>query len=79
MDLHRLQPGAYEAQHAQASRQELVARIAQAIREDGRVEPLKGLFFNRLSSAAEPVHGVSNPSFCVIAQGSKEIFLAEDR
>src|SRR6266487_5789825 len=27
----------------------------------------------------EKVHGVSKPAFCVIAQGSKEVFLGEDR
>src|SRR4051794_23597670 len=70
---------AYEAQRVQANRQELIARIAQAIREDGRVEPLKGLYLNRISSPTGPVHGVSKPAFCVIAQGSKEVFLGEDR
>ncbi|MFL5801163.1 MAG: AraC family transcriptional regulator N-terminal domain-containing protein [Roseiflexaceae bacterium] len=70
---------AYEVQRAQANRQELVERIARAIRDDGRVEPLKGLYLNRISSPTEPVHGVSDPSFCVIAQGSKEVFLGEDR
>ncbi len=79
MDSLRPQQGAYEAQRAQATRQELVARIARAIRDDGRVEPLKGLYLNRVSSPTEPVHGVSDPSFCVIAQGSKEVFLGEDR
>src|SRR5215203_378543 len=31
------------------------------------------------SSPTEAVHGVSTPSFCVIAQGSKEILLGDDR
>jgi AraC-like DNA-binding protein len=69
----------YEAQRAHANRQELVERIARAIREDGGIEPLKGLYLHRSSSPAEPVHGVSTPAFCVIAQGSKEVFLEEDR
>jgi AraC-like DNA-binding protein len=79
MDSLSLQQGAYEAQRAQANRQELVERIGRAIREDGRVEPLKGLYLNRLSSRTGPVHGVSDPSFCVIAQGSKEVFLGAER
>jgi len=79
MESFSLQQVAYEAQRAQANRQELVERIARAIREDGRVEPLKGLYLNRISSPTGPVHGVSDPSFCVIAQGSKEVFLGEDR
>ncbi len=69
----------HEAQRAQANRQELVERITRAVREDGTVEPLKGLSLHRSSSPTEPVYGVSKPAFCVIAQGSKEIFLGEDR
>src|SRR6266496_5962036 len=79
MDSLRPQQVEYEAQRAQANRAELVSRIARAIREDGRVEPLQGLYLNRVSSPTEPVHGVSDPSFCVIAQGSKEVFLGEER
>ena len=79
MDSLHPQQGAYEAQHVQANRQELVARLGRAIREDGRVEPLKGLYLNRVSSPTKLGHGVSTPAFCVIAQGSKEIFLGEDR
>ena len=79
MDSRRPQQGVSEAQRAQANRQELVERIARAIRDDGRVEPLNGLYLNRVSSPTEPLHGVSDPSFCVIAQGSKEVFLGENR
>jgi AraC-like DNA-binding protein len=57
---------------------ELVERIARAVREDGTVESLRGLYLKRVSSPTEPVHGVSIPAFCVIAQGSKEIYLGED-
>jgi hypothetical protein len=64
---------------AQVNRDELIERIARAIRADGRVEPLKGLRLNRASSPTELVHGVSDPAFCVIAQGSKEVFLGDDR
>ena len=73
------QPGAYEAQHAQANRAELVARIARAVRDDGRVEPLNGLYLFRASSPTELLHSVYTPAFCVIAQGSKEVFLGEER
>jgi AraC-like DNA-binding protein len=68
-----------EADRAQANRDELTERIAQAIRHDGRIEPLKGLHFNRSSSPSESCHGVSIPAFCVIAQGSKEVLLGNDR
>ena len=67
-----------EARQALAKREELAERIARAVREDGMVEPLRGLHFKRVSSPTEPVHGVSIPAFCVIAQGSKEIYLGED-
>jgi AraC-like DNA-binding protein len=68
-----------EANRAQASRDELVERITRAIHEDGTFEPLKGLSLNRASSPKEPLHSVYDPVFCVIAQGSKEIFLSNER
>ena len=68
-----------EAHRAQANRGELVERIARAIREDGRVEPLKGLRLHRASSPTESVHGMSGFAFCVIAQGSKEVLLGDNR
>ncbi|NMF57956.1 AraC family transcriptional regulator [Pseudanabaena yagii GIHE-NHR1] len=68
-----------EAERAQAYRDELTERIAQTIRDDGKIEPLKGLHFNRASAPSECIHSVSIPAFCVIAQGSKEIFLGSDR
>jgi AraC-like DNA-binding protein len=60
-------------------RGELAERIARAIPEDGTVEPLKGLHLNRSSTPTEPLHGVTKPSFCVIAQGSKEVLLGDSR
>jgi AraC-like DNA-binding protein len=68
-----------EAQRARANRGELVERIARAVREDGRMEPLKGLRLHRASSPTESVHGMSGFAFCVIAQGSKEVFLGDTR
>ncbi|MFL6262803.1 MAG: AraC family transcriptional regulator [Thermoanaerobaculia bacterium] len=60
-----------------ASREEMADRIARALPEDGAVEPLKGLHLNRYSIPTEPLHAVSKPSFCVIAQGSKEVLLGD--
>jgi len=74
-----LQPVERDAQREEANRAELVERIACAVREDGRMEPLKGLRLNRASAPTELAHGVSDPAFCVIAQGSKEVFLGEER
>lgn len=67
-----------EAHRLQAGRDELVERIARIIRKDGRAEPLRGLQLHRESSTQELVHSVSVPAFCVIAQGSKRVFLGED-
>ncbi|HEV7509314.1 MAG TPA: AraC family transcriptional regulator [Thermoanaerobaculia bacterium] len=70
------EPGTHRAY---TYREELVERIARAIPEDGAVEPLKGLHLNRSSTPTEPLHGVTKPSFCVIAQGSKEVLLGDSR
>ena len=68
-----------DAQQAQASRHELVARIARAIPAAGRAEPLPGLQLIRAAAPTPMGHSTSYPSFCVIAQGSKEILLGENR
>ncbi len=70
---------AQEANRAQAALDELARRIARAVREDGSAEPLKGLHLIRASAPKGPVHSVYDPVFCVIAQGSKEIFLGDQR
>lgn len=67
-----------EMQRAHISHEELVERLARAIREDGTVEPLEGLRLRRASSPTELGHGVSAPTFCVIAQGSKEVLLGDN-
>src|SRR6185312_14553184 len=73
---HQSEPGMHRAY---AYREELAERIARAIPEDGAVEPLKGLHLNRYSIPTGPLYGVSKPSFCVIAQGSKELLLGDSR
>ncbi len=62
---------------AKIYREELTRRIARAIPQDGTAEPLKGLHLARVSRHEGPVYGVSFPSFCFIAQGTKEIYLNE--
>jgi AraC-like DNA-binding protein len=79
MDLMNRPQSEREVHRTQASRDELVERIARAIREDGTVEPLEGLRLRRASSPTELGHGVSYPALCVIAQGSKEILLGDNR
>jgi AraC-like DNA-binding protein len=56
----------------------LLERIARAVPNDGRAEPLKGLGLLRESSTEELVHSVSVPAFCVIAQGSKQVIVGDD-
>ncbi len=45
----------------------------------GSIQPLEGLHLYRASLPLEPVHSVVKPSFCVIAQGSKEVLLGDSR
>ena len=69
---------ACEISRAQANQQELVERIAHAMPHDGTTQVLPGLYFNRVSAPTQPHYGVSDPAFCVIAQGSKEILLGDN-
>jgi AraC-like DNA-binding protein len=68
-----------EMQRLQANREELVERVSRVLREDGTVQPLPGLRLARSSSPTVPLHGVSTPSVCMIAQGGKEVLLGESR
>lgn len=77
MDATNHQPTERELQRLQANREELVEQIAKAIPEDGVIQPLQGLHLGRLSTPSERIHSVLEPSFCVIAQGSKVVFLGE--
>ena len=67
-----------EVLREKGNREELVARIAQAIPNDGSIEPVKGLRLNRSATVTDLTYGVTQPSFCVIAQGAKEINLGEE-
>ncbi len=72
-------PAEREVQRVQTNREELIERIERAMHADGVAQPLPGLHLARSSSPLGPVHGVFEPSLCVIAQGSKEILLGESR
>jgi AraC-like DNA-binding protein len=63
----------------QADHEELAERIARTLPHDGTVERQPGLHFRRHSTPTQRVYASSQPSFCVIAQGSKDILLGEDR
>src|SRR6185369_11376740 len=68
-----------ETERMHAPREELAERIARAVPSDGTAQLLPGLHLYRSSTALEPLHGVLEPSLCVIAQGSKEVLLGESR
>ena len=79
MDVTNHQQAEREAELMQANREELVERIARAIREDGTTQPLQRLHLSRSSLPLKPLHSVLEPSLCVIAQGSKEVLLGDSR
>ena len=64
---------------AETRRNELVDQIARFIPQDGAIKPIKDLYLFRVSTPGEPIHSVYKPSLCVVAQGSKEFFLNDDR
>lgn len=68
-----------DALKTQGLQDELVERLARVTRHDGTVEPLPGLRLSRSSSPTEPLHAKFVPAFCVIAQGSKEVCLGNER
>lgn len=68
-----------EAYQRQANIEELIERIGAVLSQDGGAEPIPGLRLHRVSRPTQLHHGVYEPSFCVIAQGSKEVFLGRDR
>ncbi len=68
-----------EHDRACASRDELAELIARHVVEDGMVEAVPGLHLLRYSEPIGPVYSVSDPSFCIIVQGSKELLLGNER
>lgn len=69
-----------EAQRVQANRDELVERMMRVCHEDGPIQPpLEGIRFYRASAPTELNLTLSDPAFAVIAQGSKELYLGEER
>lgn len=64
-----------EAQREHYNRAELRERMTRAILEDGLAQPLPGLHLTRFSTSDDTIYGATEPSFCIIAQGSKEVCL----
>lgn len=69
----------HDEQRAQVSRDELAERIGRTIPDDGVAEPLPGIRLGRASSPSATTRSVYVPVFCVIAQGSKEVWLEDER
>src|SRR5215207_8871930 len=68
LEQHRLKTG----------RDELVRRMTRAVPEDGLLEAFPGVVLGRFSRPTERVYSVFKPSFCIIAQGSKQMLLGEE-
>ncbi len=82
-DTERVQSGVgkgeRDLERERAARSELAERIVRHVAQDGRIEAAPGLFLFRYSSPTGPLYSVSEPSFCVIVQGSKELLLGGQR
>lgn len=58
---------------------ELVQRLAALAPRDGeQATPVPGLSLWRLSAPSEPHHGLHKPAVCLIAQGAKRLYLADE-
>ncbi|TDL88800.1 AraC family transcriptional regulator [Vibrio vulnificus] len=61
-------------------RAELTQLIESHTGKDGsHPTAIPSLFYSRFSTVTGPNYGVSKPSLCIIVQGMKEVFLAQDR
>ena len=59
---------------------ELVNYIGRYSPHDGsHPTVIPALFFNRQSVIAGPVYGVFKPSLCIVVQGAKDVWLAQER
>lgn len=59
---------------------ELVKIIDHYTEKDGvHQTAIPSLFFMRDSNASIPRHGVYKPSLCLVVQGAKEVWLAQER
>src|SRR5437879_91806 len=67
-----------ETRRMRADQEELAERIARATPHEGTVEVQPGLHFRRCSRPTERLYSFTKPSFCLIAQGSKELVVGDD-
>lgn len=62
----------------EASRRELIERMARAIPNNGLLEIFPGVALARSAQPTEHFHSVFNPAFCIIAQGTKQVMLGDE-
>lgn len=67
-----------ENQRMEISRRELIERMTRRVSTDEVKEVFPGIFLNRSARITELCHSVFKPAFCVIAQGSKKVFLGDE-
>jgi len=67
-----------DRQRIQIDQAEMIGRIRRAVPEDGLLEAFPGVVLGRFSKPTERVYSVFKPSFCIIAQGSKQMLLGEE-
>jgi hypothetical protein len=60
------------------SKGKLAAQISASLPHDGVVEIQPGLHFGRFSQPIGPVYASLPPSFCVVAQGTKDVLVGTD-
>ncbi|MCB0047653.1 MAG: AraC family transcriptional regulator [Caldilineaceae bacterium] len=70
---------AYEGRRVETRKNELADLIAHFMPQDGAIRPIDDLYLFRMSAPGKPIHSVYKPSLCVVAQGSKEFFLRDER
>jgi AraC-like DNA-binding protein len=76
---HREQEKERETRREQSNREELVQRIMRLLPENETIEPIKGVRLARSTEIGEPKYGVSDATFCITAQGRKEVYLGGQR
>lgn len=79
MDASTVPPASLAALRLHVSQQELIERIERIVPTDGRAERLPGFALHRSSAPGKLLHSVYDPVFCVIAQGSKELYVGRER
>lgn len=68
-----------DAQRRRGYKEELVERMTQAIGSNTMVEPLEAVHLFRRTAPSGTSLTISRPGFSVIAQGSKELYLGDER